>query len=378
MILRFVKRIILNMFFKLGYEIYRIDHKNKPGELDKNKDSPIESESKLSEICDKDEHHFDGNNILKSLRKNFLSNAHEETSFIVSQCLFNKLSQNSMNAFNDFIQKSSETPKNLDDFPVQHYRREVLRLGNYYLPDRFNAETGLSTFSPPPDVHAMVRQDIFCGDLYYCDLITEVLEDTGFAIVPEGNYLDFGCSSGRVVRTLAKAFPLSKFYGCDPNQKAIDWASHNISDIVFSVSPEKPFLDYEDEFFDLIFAISIWSHFSCRAAITWIEEARRIVKPGGLFLWTTHGIGSVKHYHENGIFSDNQAILAYTNLIDTGHFFIDVFDENGDWGVGKKDWGNAFFNPSYVISSMLSGWKLLRYIPRRSESNQDVYLFQKL
>ena len=44
--------------------------------------------------------------------------------------------------------------------------------------------------------------------------------------------LDFGCSSGRVVRVLATAYPNVSWHGCDPNRPAIEWANATSGDQV--------------------------------------------------------------------------------------------------------------------------------------------------
>ena len=43
--------------------------------------------------------------------------------------------------------------------------------------------------------------------------------------------LDFGCSSGRVVRALAAAWPEAEWHGCDPNADAIAWAREHLPGI---------------------------------------------------------------------------------------------------------------------------------------------------
>ena len=58
--------------------------------------------------------------------------------------------------------------------------------------------------------------------------------------------LDFGCSSGRVVRVLAAAYPELDWHGCDPIPDAIEWARANLPGIAFERSPEYPPLPYAD------------------------------------------------------------------------------------------------------------------------------------
>jgi len=226
-------------------------------------------------------------------------------------------------------------------------------------------------------VHAMVRGHIYCGDLYYADLITETMAQAGQQIGSSDQVLDFGCSSGRVVMPLARAYPESRFHACDPLVSAIQWAAENIPEVSFSLSHEQPQLCYPEQQFDLVYAISIWSHFGQQSGLAWLQEMKRILKPDGLLLWTSHGFGSVAYYQETGLMAATDIQYTQQQLVEHGFCFHDIYASNPDWELQNPDWGQSFINPQFVLTQMLDGWKLLTYSPRRAEANQDVYLFQK-
>lgn len=312
-------------------------------------------------------------------KSSFIKKITHEQKFLVSSALYSRISAEALAKLNVIIEANPELVAALEDAPVEHRRRELVRLGNYYLPEIFNKETGLSTFNPPSYVHAMVRDPGYCGDLYYVDLITETLDAVGSGIQAQQKILDFGCSSGRVLKTLTAVYPETEFYGCDPNSEAITWAAENMPQAQFFVSAESPPLKVETASFDLVYAISIWSHFHENSGLAWMQEIQRILKPGAYFIWTTHGLGSLTYYWKNKAMSGVDAQLIEAELERTGFYFIDAFRGRDDWGVGKVNWGQTFINPSYVLKYMLPfGWRLCSYAHRRSEGNQDVYLFQKL
>lgn len=312
-------------------------------------------------------------------KSSFVKKITREAKFIVSSELYSRISPSSLEQLTTFIESKEELKAALDNSPEEHRRRELLRLGCHYFPELFTSETGLTGFNPPQSIHAMVRDEIYCGDLYYVDLITEVLNFVGSSIKPEQNILDFGASSGRIIKTLSTVYPEVNFYGCDPNDEAIQWASKNIPKAQMFVSTELPPLPIDNGFFDIIYAISIWSHFSESSALAWMKEMHRIAKPGAYFVWTTHGFGSLAYYWKNKKMTGPKLKETEDALEKEGFHFIDVFKNKGDWGVGMSNWGQAFINPSYVLKHMLPiGWKLCSYTHRRSESNQDVYLFQKM
>ncbi len=173
--------------------------------------------------------------------------------------------------------------------------------------------TGLSAAMPDPGVHAMASGAAAAGgSTYYADLVDDSFAATGLRLGGDAPHhqaeraLDFGCSSGRVVRVLAAAYPNVEWHGCDPIPDAIEWASANLPGIEFRLSPERPPLPYDDESFDAVFAISIWSHFAEQAALDWFAEMRRIIRPGGRLLATTHGEQTVVHTAREGLRSPEQ------------------------------------------------------------------------
>ena len=142
------------------------------------------------------------------------------------------------------------------------YKREILTLGAHYCSDWFFEKTGISSANPPKDVPSMTRLEIFAGDFYAGDVLLDSLEECGEVIKEGGKYLDFGCSSARVLRNLCAAYPNSEWYGCDPQKKAIDWATNTFSKLRLEHTSEDPPLPYEENSFDGGFAFSVWSHLS--------------------------------------------------------------------------------------------------------------------
>lgn len=102
--------------------------------------------------------------------------------------------------------------------------------------------------------------------------------------------LDFGCSSGRVLRHFeaehrAKEWTL---YGVDVQARAIEWMRRNFPShyqiVTTSVMPHLPFADNS---LDVIYGISVFTHVKYLWD-TWLMELKRILKPGGLLIQTVH------------------------------------------------------------------------------------------
>lgn len=106
------------------------------------------------------------------------------------------------------------------------------------------------------------------------------------AATPPRDILDWGCSSGRVLRHFVDLVPGSRCWGCDIDPWTINWAAGHLSPpLSFFRSTTVPSLPLESASFDLIYAISIFTHLSDNFD-TWLMELRRVLRPGG-FLFAT-------------------------------------------------------------------------------------------
>jgi SAM-dependent methyltransferase len=100
--------------------------------------------------------------------------------------------------------------------------------------------------------------------------------------------LDFGCGAGRVLRQLYPIAASGEFWGCDTYEPTIAWLEQNLSPpFRFYVNDERP-MPHPDEYFDLIFAISVFTHITHEWA-AWLLELHRILKPEGLLAATFIG-----------------------------------------------------------------------------------------
>ena len=237
--------------------------------------------------------------------------------------------------------------------------------------------TGLSAAMPPPEVHAIRRSSAVAGgSLLYADMVADACAETGFALEPGKVGLDFGCSSGRVVRVLAAAYPELEWKGCDPLGKAIDWARDNLPVIEFSTSPERPPLAYADASLDLVFAISVWSHFGERAALAWLSEMRRVLRPAARLVLTTHGPHSMAYASRRGLRERAQLDEIGLTLYRRGFWFTNEFGRGGDYGLEDPDWGTAVLTPEWLLARTSGEWRVCAYHPGRVEDHQDLYVLE--
>jgi SAM-dependent methyltransferase len=103
--------------------------------------------------------------------------------------------------------------------------------------------------------------------------------------------LDFGCGAGRTLRHFLPEADTAEFWGCDIDAESIEWLDANLSPPlrVFRNGPEPP-LSAPDDTFDLIWAVSVFTHLA-ESWSSWLIELRRVMKPGGLLVATFMGEG---------------------------------------------------------------------------------------
>lgn len=101
--------------------------------------------------------------------------------------------------------------------------------------------------------------------------------------------LDFGCGCGRTLLWLKDKPPSTNLYGTDIDAEAISWCKDNIKYAEFDINGALPPLRYASEAFDLVYAISVFTHLDEAFQFRWLEELERVTKPEGIVLVTLHG-----------------------------------------------------------------------------------------
>ncbi|MGA2757761.1 MAG: methyltransferase domain-containing protein [Solirubrobacteraceae bacterium] len=104
--------------------------------------------------------------------------------------------------------------------------------------------------------------------------------------------LDFGCGVGKVSRHLASLAERAELFGCDIDGASIDWMTEHHTYGSFVRVAETPGLPWDDGFFDLIYAVSVFTHLTDGWA-GWLLELHRVLAAGGLAVVTVLGEGMV-------------------------------------------------------------------------------------
>jgi SAM-dependent methyltransferase len=120
------------------------------------------------------------------------------------------------------------------------------------------------------------------------DNITAVLHQVGFEFAAGQSVLDFGCGCGRTLQWLIGRLPQVRWHGVDVDADAIEWCRGNLADGEFTRGSAMPPLPFADATFDLIYAISVFTHLNEAFQRAWIAELERVLKPGGILLLSVY------------------------------------------------------------------------------------------
>lgn len=102
--------------------------------------------------------------------------------------------------------------------------------------------------------------------------------------------LDLGCGVGRFAFAFRQDLaPGQRLWGCDVFKECADWCRKNIDFAEIAHTSVEPPLPYGDGQFDLVYALSVFTHLRFEMQFKWAWEIHRVLRPGGILFATVHG-----------------------------------------------------------------------------------------
>jgi SAM-dependent methyltransferase len=193
------------------------------------------------------------------------------------------------------------------------------------------------------------------------DLIEDVLRDNGVELADVDAVLDFGCGCGRVLRHWSH-LPDTRICGCDIDPRMIAWCRENLPFADVTVNQSTPPLPYERETFDLVYAISVFTHLTEDAQRAWIEECRRVLRDGGHLLISTLG-----EYYASLDRLSNRELEAFR----AGELVVLYENSSG------TSLCSAYHPPGYVRDRLARGFEVVSFMPAADEGRHDLHLLRK-
>jgi 2-polyprenyl-3-methyl-5-hydroxy-6-metoxy-1,4-benzoquinol methylase len=207
-----------------------------------------------------------------------------------------------------------------------------------------------------PDVAWFLR-----GGRLAAGSIRAALWRQGLRIEELGAVLDFGCGCGRVTRNWL-ALRDTDVFGSDMNEEAIEWCRRNLPFATFEPNGLAPPLAFDTAQFDLVYALSVFTHLPEELQILWMRELDRVLRPGALLLLSTHG----EHYvprlssEERERFAGGEVVVRWEEVAGTNLC-------------------TAFHPPSYVRERLAAAFEPLDFVAEGAKGNphQDLFVFRR-
>lgn len=182
------------------------------------------------------------------------------------------------------------------------------------------------------------------------------------------NILDFGCGCGRVLRHFDINSESSHFYGTDIDEEAIGWCKKSISHASFTKNAPFPPLSFTEGIFDLVYAISVFTHIDEDCQFAWLKELKRITKPNAILILTTHG-----NYVQSSLSREDKISLKEIGflykVVSTGKFKRD----------GLPDFYQVSYQTKqYVIKTWSKYFNVRIYLERGINNHQDLILLENV
>lgn len=177
--------------------------------------------------------------------------------------------------------------------------------------------------------------------------------------------LEWGCGPGRLIRHMPAllAGQTVRCTGSDYNPESIAWCRAHLPDITFAENALNPPLPFASASFDAVYNFSVFTHLSEAVQLAWAAELRRVLRPGGLLICTTHG-------------------EAYRYLLSSAEeqqrYAAGLPVEQGNYAEGRK-WFFAIHPEAFVRGHLLAGYEAVQRVPVRPEDGvlQDVWTARK-
>ena len=119
--------------------------------------------------------------------------------------------------------------------------------------------------------------------------------------------------------------------------------------------------------FDLVYGVSVFTHLDEKHQNDWLQELKRVTRPGSVLLLTVHGDLTTSGLSEEEIAVTRERGIFFKTF-QTGRYKLD----------GLPDfYQTTFHTKEYVERVWSQFFEVVAYLPRGMNGHQDVVLLQR-
>jgi SAM-dependent methyltransferase len=193
------------------------------------------------------------------------------------------------------------------------------------------------------------------------ELVGELLREQGTSIEDSTALLDWGCGCGRVLRHWSHLDKVG-ILGCDIDATMIAWCRENLPFADVTVNELAPPLPYDDSSFGLVYAFSVMTHLSEELQRSWLRDVRRVLRPGGYFLFSTLG-----EYYA----SRNRLTAPEREAFAQGRLVV-LYERSAGTSLCS-----AYHPPEYVRRELAVGFEHVAFRAAADDGRHDIHLLRK-
>jgi len=198
-----------------------------------------------------------------------------------------------------------------------------------------------------------------------------ILSDAGHRFEEFFRVLEFGCSSGRLIRCLHRYAADREIWGVDVASEHVIWCQQHLEPLRFATVTSAPHLPFEDRSFDFVFAGSVFSHIDDLWA-AWFLELRRILKPSGLLYATVLDSDSLATVEAG------QSTVPFFGMITASRAYREFKAHGGRmFTVGRSLLAYVFFDTDYLVRHLGTQFEVRAIAPKTYRGLQTGLLLRK-
>ena len=207
------------------------------------------------------------------------------------------------------------------------------------------------------------------GSRLFKTIETEILRQFPDKPIVELDILDFGCGVGRIT------LPFYYFYkqptaACDVDDSAITFLKSAYPSLNAIKTNFEPPLPFKKSSFDVVYAISVWTHFNENAQFKWLTELKRILRPNGVALISTSSYKVLESRRSKSSIWKN---VSDTDLSRDGF----IFKAAGAAKSVTNKYGFALHSQEYIRDKWSPLFNVVDIKTNVIENFQDLNVLQK-
>ena len=231
--------------------------------------------------------------------------------------------------------------------------------------------------APPPENLARIGEKSFESFVSQGYKIFKSLDPYLKTLGVGSRVLDMGIG---VCRVSSQAYLIYcdtlELHGCDVDETAIRYLSEHFPKLNAIATSHYPPLPYPSHYFDLVYSISLWTHFCEQDQHRWLEEVSRVLKPGGIALISIAGETSLKAYQDRS--HPLWQGVSWEDVINAGILYRQYSTSTLDTACPgtNRDYGGTLLSIAWVKENFSRYLKIVKTEPAVI-SRQDLVVLVK-